>query len=263
MAPLGNLQNGILLSSGASYNVIGMAAGLRRNVISANGGNGIRITDAATHDNLVQDNLIGSDVAFSAQTSLGNGLAGVRINDGAHDNLIGGDDFSLSNRICYNQLGGVALFGNTSQPRNNAILGNWIASNVGLGIDLTSDGVVTPNDAGDADNGANDVLNFPTFVSASYAGGAVSLSYSLDVPAGNYRVEFFTDSQADASGYGEGEFLARAVALAHDGNGPKTYQTSFSCGQTVLITATTTAVDPGGGYDSTSEFSLAIPTTYP
>lgn len=259
----GNSLNGVMLSSGASYNIVGSADALARNVISGNGGNGVRITDAGTHDNVVQGNLIGSDVAFSADASLGNGWAGIRINEGAHDNLIGGEELRLANRIWFNSLGGVAVFGNLSQPRNNAILGNWIDRNAGLGIDLTSDGVVTPNDAGDSDSGANDVLNFPTFVSASYAGGQVSLSYSLDVPAGDYRVEFFTSGEADASGYGEGGYIAKAMTVAHDGKGPKTYQTSVACSQTALITATTTALDPGGGYDSTSEFSLAIPTTFP
>lgn len=258
----GNSLNGVMLTSGASYNVIGTADSLTRNVLSANGGNGLRITDAGTHDNVVQGNLIGSDVTFSAVSSLGNGWAGIRINDGAHDNLVGGDDVSLGNRIWFNALSGVAIVGNLSSPRNNAILSNWIGSNGGIGIDLGSDGGVTPNDAGDVDSGANDVLNFPSFTGASYAAGEVALSYSLDVPAGSYRVEFFT-ADGDASGYGEGEFPATAVTVTHDGKGPKAYQVSLTCGQSALITATTTALDPGGGYDSTSEFSLAIPTTYP
>jgi hypothetical protein len=99
-------------------------------------------------------------------------------------------------------------------------------------------------------------------VAASYAGGNVTVDFVLDVPDGGYRIEFFTNGAPDASGYGPGEALAHVELWAHAGNGGEALQVQFPCGQGAFITATATALDADGGFGSTSEFSLAIPTTY-
>jgi hypothetical protein len=256
-----NLRHGVLVRAGASFNVLGSHDPLQRNVISANSGNGVRLSDAATEGNVVQGNLIGSDSAFSANDQLGNAWAGIRITLGAHHNLIGGTEPERANSIYYNSLAGVEVTG-TPPPSDNAIIGNAIAKNGRLAINLRADGLATPNDPGDVDAGANGGQNYPEWLVASYAAGAVTLDYLLDLPAGEYRVEFFASAEADASGYGPGEALVYTALITHTGSGLESFQAIFACDESALITATTTEVEPGGGFGSTSEFSLAIPTTY-
>lgn len=261
LAALPNLRHGVLLRSGASFNTVGGDDPLQRNVISANAANGVRLSDAMTEGNVVQGNLIGSNSAFSVDDQLGNGWAGIRITVGAHHNLIGGVGAWRGNVIYYNLLAGIEISG-VAPPQHNAVLGNNIALNGTLGINLRADGMVTVNDPGDVDVGANQGLNFPHWIVASYAAGRVNVDYNLDVPAGDYRVEFFSSFEADPSGYGPGETLVHAELITHVGNGSETLQAAFDCDESAFITATTTFIEPAGGYGATSEFSAAIPTTY-
>ena len=82
------------------------------------------------------------------------------------------------------------------QPGNGAVTGNAISGNGGLGIDLGGDGI-TENDSLDVDSGPNDLLNAPVISTALERFGTVTVDYLLDVPAGTYRVEFFTNTGAD------------------------------------------------------------------
>ena len=62
--------------------------------------------------------------------------------------------------------------------------------------------------------GANDLLNFPVISSAIEAAGTVTVDFALDTPAGDYRVEVFTNpSGADPSGNGEGESYENAITV--------------------------------------------------
>ena len=68
---------------------------------------------------------------------------------------------------------------------NNAIRGNSIFSNTGIGIDLGNDGV-TSNDAGDLDDGANNLQNFPVFTDVRISGGGDLLAtYFVDSDPSN------------------------------------------------------------------------------
>ncbi|MBK9233458.1 MAG: hypothetical protein IPO15_22090 [Anaerolineae bacterium] len=67
---LGNHETGIVLS-GSSNNLIGGNTPAQRNIISANGAEGIIIADASAH-NVVSGNYIGTD----ASGTLGRGNAG-------------------------------------------------------------------------------------------------------------------------------------------------------------------------------------------
>lgn len=259
MAALPNHRHGILLSSGASFTTIGGATTDLRNVISANLANGIRLADGS-HDCVIQNNLIGSDSAFSANDTLGNAWAGIRV-IGSSNNLLGGVTPQLGNRIRFNLLAGIEISG-LPTPFDNAVLGNEIGGNGGLGINLRSDGVVTANDPEDVDGGPNDGLNYPEPTSTSYALGQVSMAYSLDVPAGDYRIEFFISVAPNPSGYGNGEWRAHAETITHAGKGAQSFNAAFACAETDWLTTVSTFIKPTGGFGPSSEFSRAVPTTF-
>ncbi|MDP4605232.1 MAG: right-handed parallel beta-helix repeat-containing protein [Erythrobacter sp.] len=166
---------------------------------------------------------------------------------------------------------GIQLVGNTI--RNNsgngmlvvnttrlAIIANRIFSNGLLGVDLAADGV-TPNDPGDGDTGPNDMLNFPAITAINVTGASqVSYTFTLDVPAAapGYRVEFFANSAADPSGFGEGERYLGNVDITPAGGaqsytGTLTTLVPVSIGDIISATATRRTV--GGAWDITSEFS--------
>jgi CSLREA domain-containing protein len=192
-ARLGNNQ-GVALSN-AQNNTVGGTTAAERNIISGNGTWGVRISDAESMRNKVQGNYIGTDVTGTVTDpdgtpdsgdELGNGLNGVLIQTGAHDNTIGGTAAGASNIISgngnggadplQNTLSGVEIqFANTDLPSKatgNRILSNSIYDNVKLGIDLyyTNDPPgVTCNDDDpppDSDDGPNHLQNFPEITSA-------------------------------------------------------------------------------------------------
>jgi hypothetical protein len=163
---------------------------------------------------------------------------------------------SVRYAIAFNQRNGVSFNSGTGNP----VLGNRIHSNNLLGIDLGNNGV-TANDAGDGDSGPNGLLNFPVITSANESGGSIDVDFDLDVPAGDYRVEFFTNpSGADSSGNGEGESFADAVTITHGGTGVESFNHSFAGSTGDILTVTATEEFAGPSYGSTSEFAAAFTT---
>ena len=99
-------------------------------------------------DSVVEGNTIGA-AAGAAPAALGNAAEGIEIS---------GDGSRVAhNEITQNGTDGVRSAVGSASPS----LSNTISDNGDLGIDLGASGV-TPNDAGDVDAGANDLLNFPT-----------------------------------------------------------------------------------------------------
>jgi len=107
-------QHGVVLYDGAQNNAIGGAGTHQRNVISHNGGHGVRIEGATTTSNTVSSNYIGTDCA--GRTAYGNGWHGVSIWYAA-GNVISG------NLIAANGWSGVAAdgVGGYAAIRNNRI----------------------------------------------------------------------------------------------------------------------------------------------
>jgi hypothetical protein len=103
------LGGGIVIAANSSNNFIGPTTSGGPNVISGNNNLGISIGGDFTENNLVQGNLIGTDV--SGTKALGNQLDGVRISSGASGNYIGGTTFGAGNIISSNGRDGVALDG--------------------------------------------------------------------------------------------------------------------------------------------------------
>ena len=166
---------------------------------------------------------------------------------GANDMLIRGSQIVGSSS-------GVVIVGDSSGIR---IQGNSIHSSVGLGIDLSRDGV-TLNDPGDADTGANNLQNFP--VLSEVAGGLTTrVQGSLNSTAETtFTLDFYANAAANPSGYGEGERWLGSTTVATDASGNVDFDVQVAAASTVgeFITATATAPD-----GSTSEFSAVLEIT--
>jgi parallel beta-helix repeat protein len=166
---MGNVLDGIgIIDSPA--NGIGGPVTSARNIISANGANGVVVIGNSSGSNRVEGNYIGEAVNQGSQPNGGNGVS---------------------------IAGGIMT----------AVISNDIDTNGRMGIDLGNNNFVTPNDGGDPDGGANGTQNFPTLAFAIPYGGGENIVGNLN-SLGNtaFRIEFFQSGSAgcDPSGYGEG-----------------------------------------------------------
>jgi hypothetical protein len=135
----------------------------------------------------------------------------------------------------------------------NAIRGNSIHSNGGLGIDLGGDGV-TPNDPGDADTGPNQLQNFPV-LSVALAGGSTWVTGTLNGLANTtFTLDFYASAAADPSGFGEGARYLGSAVVTTDGSGNAHFEVVLAAPTAPGEVVTATATDPAG---NTSEFSRA------
>jgi len=125
-----------------------------RNLVSGNTNTGVQIHGAGTSGNVLKGNFIGTNASGTA--AVANGFHGVHISSNASGNVVGGTVAGEGNTIAFNDDDGVAVEGSAA---GNAIRGNSIRSNGGLGIDLVggTENVygVTANDGGDGDTGPN------------------------------------------------------------------------------------------------------------
>jgi parallel beta-helix repeat protein len=241
---LGNAVWGVYLAAGASDNTIGGLTPGLGNVVSASGDGGIGLRDAATVRNVIAGNAIGTDAARILD--LGNTSVGIFL-ENASDNLI-----YAENAIRHNRMAGIALVG---AAVGNAIYGNSVDSNGGLGIDLGFNGV-TPNDAGDADTGPNRLQNFPVLTSAS-AGATTRVVGSLSAAASTlYRIDFYASPTADPSGHGEGGRYLGNIVASTNASGQLSFNASLDAETATgeVVSSTATRVDTG----DTSEFSATV-----
>lgn len=120
------------------------------------------------------------------------------------------------------------------------------------------------NDSNDPDTGPNGFINFPVLNSAEQTGTSLALNYDLDAagsPSSEYRVEFFANDAADASGYGEGQTFLGAVTASNGSGNTATLTLPNGLDLTgKVLSATTTAIDntTDSGFGSTSEFSAVL-----
>lgn len=176
---------------------------------------------------------------------------------------VGGIGAGEGNVISNNALAGVAVqAGGTVNTVSNSIRGNSIRDNGGLGIDLTHstfshsppDGV-TPNDCNDFDDGPNLRQNFPVLSAPTVnQNGTVTVVGSLrSLPSREYTIDFYSNSAADPTEYGEGEtFIGALTNVRTNGGGVAAFEftSSVQVSNTHKITATAT-----DEYGNTSEFS--------
>jgi hypothetical protein len=245
-----NGKSGVDMRDGPE-SAIGGPAGSAGNLVSGNAQNGVVLRGLGSNAILVKNNRIGT--AADGTTPLGNGMHGIYLDQGAHNNTLGGVSMPNWNTIAYNGGAGVAL--SASAGSDNYIDPNIIHSNTGLGIDLNADGV-TPNDADDGDAGPNDVQNFPVITRAEVVNGRIEVEGTLNsVPGDFYPLFFFASHECDPSGYGEGErYLGEDFAGAVNGS-DYAFAASFDRPVYDGEVITSTASNP----ESTSEFSLCFP----
>ncbi len=163
---IGNGAQGIWIGNGAQSNTIGGTVAGAGNVIGGSTYAGIELNGSSTSNNIIQGNFIGTN--SSGTVNLGNSIDGILVTNSASNNTIGGTVSGAGNTIAFNGRDGIRI--ESTAATGNAILGNNIYSNSGLGINLaggTQNGFgVTSNDSGDGDAGANSPSEFPTISSA-------------------------------------------------------------------------------------------------
>ena len=129
-ATLGNSSAGVFIFDAPGNTIGGTVAGAG-NVISGNLGDGIYILGSGSAGNLVQGNLIGTDVTGIGWR--GNGFYGVHIYE-APSNTIGGTTEAARNIISGNWEAGVLISGTGSTA--NLVQGNYIGMDVNGTADL-------------------------------------------------------------------------------------------------------------------------------
>ncbi len=229
---------------------IGGPALADRNVISSNL-TGIELAATPADGSVVEGNLVGLDPTGTAVRR--NTVVGMAFRGGASNIRVGSD--TAPNRIANNQLG--VLVSSTGQ--NVDLARNDYAANLGLAIDLCAlpsgcaDGI-TPNDADDADSGANGLQNFPVLSGASQVGTALTVAGSLDVPPGSpsapYLIALYASASCDALGNGEGENYLGTFSRSLTGTS-QNFSITLDSANLIGSAITATATFQG----STSEFS--------
>ena len=228
--------DGMRLCSGAEVTV-------EENTIDQTTASGMRIAGPSASDTSIvtaRNNTItdpgqyGLAVCGNSQATLedntvtGSGLYGVWVHYGGQAEL------------ARNTITGSAGAGVSVLDAGRATLSECsIYDNDGLGIDLGGDGV-TANDPGDADEGPNDLLNYPEFTNITESGTDVSVQ---GIAPGGSTIELFT-AAPDPSGHGEGKTFIMSVTA--DGSGLFTATVPAA---TMPLTATATDAD-----GNTSEF---------
>src|SRR5262249_5503249 len=157
--------------------------------------------------------------------------------------------------IAFNGGAGVAVQDATST--GNAIRGNLIHANAGVGTDLGGDGV-TPNDVDDFDTGPNNLQNFPFLTSATF-GATTSVTGELtSTPNTSFSLDFYANDTADPSAHSDGQVYLGSTVVVTDSTGQVFFSVTVAApgspSQTII---TATATDPAG---NTSEFG-SINTT--
>ncbi len=262
-----NLQGGIA-AEGDSMKIGGTTIE-SRNVISGNGAFGIYFAGGGSTNGTVQGNYIG--VGADGTTTLGNNGFGIGYYNTDGGGLIGGTAGVTINGACtgtcniiaHNTNAGIGFFYTGPAGRNVRISGNAIHSNGGIGIDLERssdpwvlDGV-NPNDTGDSDSAyaPNGLQNYPVLNYAKLSGVTTDISGTLNsIANATFTLEFFANTSADPTGYGEGERYLGNTTVTTNSSGNATFTVSLpAVAAGTYITSTATDAT-----NNTSEFSSAI-----
>ena len=198
-AALGNSSDGISVVLGATLTQIGGVTAAERNIISANGSDGIELNGAATTGSTIAGNYIGLDLTGSID--LGNSVNGIAVN-ASPNNLIGGATAGHRNVVSGNEDDGIDV---SNGATGNVIQGNFLGTDVGGASDLgnRSDGISILNSAN-------------TQIGGTAAGTG-------NVIAGNGSDGIKVIGAATTGSKIEGNFIGLAAngttALANDGDG--------------------------------------------
>ena len=235
-ADLGNTLNGIYIENGLDNTIGGNTPGAR-NLISGNDQSGVLVNGTESVGNIIKGNFIGTKV--NGSTKLGNGLAGINIIDGSLNKI--GDKAGITpggscnggcNVISGNNIG-VRISGDNAVF--DSIRYNSIHHNNILAIDLAVDSTPKPtaNDNNfdptktDIDNGPNDLMNFPTGVTAEFDGVNTKISGILNFNPSDMPIEIDLYSSDKVNPVGS---------------------FNFGDGQTYLMTVMSNEINPNGEF---------------
>ena len=253
---------GMSFGNAVTNTLIGGTAAGAGNLISGNLWFGIYLAGSSV--GTIQGNFIGTDATGTSPVPNGTSLSGsAGILVAGNNNTIGGTAAGARNIIAYNvgpaagmpQQGhgeGVVVLGGGT---GNAIRGNSIYSNSGLGIDL-NDNFVTPNDACDTDFGSNTLQNFPVLTSAVILGSNTRVTGTLNSrPSTTYTLDFYANDACDSTGYGQGKTYLGSATVPTDASCNASFDVTLPVAPSPQSTLTATATDPSG---NTSEFSACL-----
>ncbi len=245
--PLGSAT----LFGGDGVLILGGSDPAARNVISGNNGTGIAFGTGVLTTPIV-NNYIGVN---KNGEPLGNTRDGVELR-GSYEYF---GDNNIGNVIANNGRNGVFIYGSTAI--GNRMRFNSIYNNGALGIDLSADTTapfdpdgVTENDCGDADTGPHGLQNYPILTAPIFNGdGTVTVGGAFGSKASQtYTLDFYSNSTADPSNYGEGETYIGSKSVTTDASGKTAFQFTSTVQVAPGLKITATASDIDG---STSEFS--------
>ena len=225
-------NNGVGINSSNNGSNIRIENGANANIIGTNGDgdsdlgelniigdaeiDGITISGNGTDNNTMKGNYIG--VQLNGQNDFGNTGFGIRIHNGASNNLVGSDnnDTVEENIIAFNGNAGISIEDDATD--GNTLSFNSFFDNGGLAIDLENNGI-TANDGGDTDDGANNEVNFPVIESSDVTATGVTLSGTLDLDtAEDLAIIEIYEVDADGLGAGEGKTFVTSVVPNSSGD---------------------------------------------
>jgi parallel beta-helix repeat protein len=187
---------------------------------------------------------------ITAGSSTVKGLVINRFSSDGIELTTNGGNLIQGNTIALNGGAGIIV----GSGAGNSLRQNAVYSNNGLGIDLGAPGV-TPNDAGDADTGPNNLQNDPV-LSLARPGASTRVAGLLNSTAGaTFILDFYANDSADSSGNGEGQRYLGSISATTQTTGNLSFDVLLPTGANAGEWITATATDALG---NTSEFSTAV-----
>ncbi len=230
--PTGTAAEGNSIGVSCTYCRVGGSTPASRNLVSGNSVTGISASGS------IQGNYAGTD--RSGMLPLGNAIGIVARGTAAVE----------GNLVAFNTGVGVQTIDGST------IRGNSVFSNGGLGLDVGTAGV-TPNDNCDA----NATQNFPMIGSANSSGGTTNITGILTGKANTtYTLEFFSNTEGDPSGHGEGRTSIGTADVTTTGTCNALIDVDLPVALSAGELVTATAMSATG---STSEFSNHFPVEGP
>ena len=202
----GNNLDGVYLFRGATGNYIGTDSdgvddATEGNTISGSRDAGVLIGEVGTTANIVAGNFIGTNRLGVGPVA--NGSEGVRIENAASGNTIGGTTTGAGNTIAFNAVSGVLV---TDTASGNRIRENSIFANAGKGIDLGT--------------GTQYGLARLPVLTAGTVGPKTRIAGTLNGSGSTvYAIDIFANDRANPSGFGDGQIYLGSTTVTTNGFG--------------------------------------------
>ena len=211
---------GVLLSGGVYRNTIGGTSAGARNLISGNGV-GVDVSGAVTTQNTVAGNYVGTSPAGKGKIANG---TGIRVEQDASANTIGGTAAGAGNLISGNTDAGVEIVGSVNGA---TVAGNSIGTNAS-GTGKLGNGVgvrLGPNADGSTVGGTTAAAR--NLISGNTGAGVEIVDSSQDTVAGNYVGTDVSGAAALPNGSG--------VSVSGDSNGHTIGGTAAGSGNVIAF----------------------------